>query len=69
MVSSFFSRSDSGGILTPLIDKGFTVCAYNRTTSKVDNFLENEAKGKFQSIDESKIIVLTLPSVPPSFAI
>ncbi len=26
-------------------DKGFTVCAYNRTTSKVDTFLENEAKG------------------------
>lgn len=28
-------------------DHGFTVCAYNRTTSKVDHFLENEAKGKF----------------------
>lgn len=27
-------------------DKGFTVAAYNRTTSKVDHFLENEAKGK-----------------------
>jgi len=26
-------------------DKGFVVCAYNRTTSKVDHFLENEAKG------------------------
>ena len=26
-------------------DKGFTVVAYNRTTSKVDNFLANEAKG------------------------
>ncbi|ORZ02610.1 6-phosphogluconate dehydrogenase, decarboxylating [Syncephalastrum racemosum] len=26
-------------------DHGFTVCAYNRTTSKVDAFLENEAKG------------------------
>ncbi|PWN92670.1 putative 6-phosphogluconate dehydrogenase [Acaromyces ingoldii] len=26
-------------------DKGFTVCAYNRTTSKVDDFLNNEAKG------------------------
>jgi 6-phosphogluconate dehydrogenase len=26
-------------------DKGFKVCAYNRTTSKVDHFLENEAKG------------------------
>lgn len=27
-------------------DKGFTVVAYNRTTSKVDDFLANEAKGK-----------------------
>lgn len=26
-------------------DKGFTVCAFNRTTSKVDDFLANEAKG------------------------
>lgn len=26
-------------------DKGYTVCAYNRTTSKVDDFLNNEAKG------------------------
>ena len=29
-------------------DKGFTVVAYNRTTSKVDHFLENEAKGKIR---------------------
>lgn len=27
-------------------DNGFTVCAFNRTTSKVDRFLANEAKGK-----------------------
>lgn len=26
-------------------DKGFTVAAYNRTVSKVDAFLANEAKG------------------------
>lgn len=26
-------------------DHGYTVCAYNRTTSKVDDFLANEAKG------------------------
>jgi len=26
-------------------DHGFVVCAYNRTTSKVDHFLANEAKG------------------------
>lgn len=28
-------------------DKGFTVVAYNRTTSKVDDFLANEAKGDY----------------------
>lgn len=27
-------------------DHGFTVCAFNRTTAKVDRFLDNEAKGK-----------------------
>lgn len=27
-------------------DHGFTVCAYNRTVSKVEHFLNNEAKGK-----------------------
>lgn len=26
-------------------DNGFVVCAYNRTTQKVDDFLKNEAKG------------------------
>jgi 6-phosphogluconate dehydrogenase len=30
-------------------DKGFTVIAYNRTTSKVDHFLANEAKGSPRS--------------------
>lgn len=28
-------------------DKGFNVVAYNRTVSKVDDFLANEAKGLF----------------------
>jgi 6-phosphogluconate dehydrogenase len=27
-------------------DHGYTVVAFNRTVSKVDKFLENEAKGK-----------------------
>jgi 6-phosphogluconate dehydrogenase len=31
-------------------DHGYTVCAYNRTVSKVDHFLENEAKGMFEII-------------------
>jgi 6-phosphogluconate dehydrogenase len=31
-------------------DKGFNVVAYNRTTSKIDDFLAKEAKGKYQSI-------------------
>jgi 6-phosphogluconate dehydrogenase len=29
-----------------MADNGFTICAYNRTIEKVDNFLANEAKGK-----------------------
>lgn len=29
-----------------MADHGFTVCAFNRTVSKVDHFLANEAKGK-----------------------
>ncbi|KAH6660589.1 6-phosphogluconate dehydrogenase [Truncatella angustata] len=33
-------------LILNMADHGFTVCAYNRTVSKVDRFLENEAKGK-----------------------
>ncbi|ODQ50099.1 putative 6-phosphogluconate dehydrogenase Gnd1 [Saitoella complicata NRRL Y-17804] len=33
-------------LILNMADHGFTVCAYNRTTSKVDAFLDNEAKGK-----------------------
>lgn len=32
-------------IILNMNDHGFVVCAYNRTTAKVDAFLENEAKG------------------------
>ncbi|XP_040582246.1 6-phosphogluconate dehydrogenase, decarboxylating isoform X2 [Lepeophtheirus salmonis] len=32
-------------IILNMNDHGFVVCAYNRTTEKVDNFLANEAKG------------------------
>lgn len=32
-------------IILNMNDHGFVVCAYNRTTSKVDDFLNNEAKG------------------------
>ena len=31
-------------------DHGFTVVAFNRTVSKVDHFLENEAKGLSQEV-------------------
>lgn len=34
-------------------DKGFTVCAYNRTVSKVDDFMNNEAKG--ESIERASL--------------
>ena len=33
-------------VILNMADKGFKVCAYNRTTSKVDDFLNNEAKGE-----------------------
>lgn len=33
-------------LILNVADHGFTVCAYNRTTSKVDRFLANEAKGE-----------------------
>ncbi|CAI5757148.1 unnamed protein product [Candida verbasci] len=33
-------------LILNMADHGYTVVAYNRTTSKVDHFLENEAKGK-----------------------
>ncbi|KUI62456.1 6-phosphogluconate dehydrogenase, decarboxylating 2 [Cytospora mali] len=33
-------------LILNMADHGFTVCAYNRTVSKVDRFIENEAKGK-----------------------
>src|SRR5262249_55871212 len=32
-------------IILNMNDHGFTVCAFNRTVSKVDEFLANEAKG------------------------
>jgi hypothetical protein len=37
--------SKGQNLILNMNDKGFTVVAYNRTTSKVDHFLENEAKG------------------------
>jgi uncharacterized Zn-finger protein len=33
-------------VILNMADKGFKVCAYNRTTSKVDDFMANEAKGE-----------------------
>ena len=33
-------------LILNVADHGFTVCCFNRTTSKVDHFLANEAKGK-----------------------
>jgi NAD binding domain of 6-phosphogluconate dehydrogenase len=44
-------------------DHGFTVVAYNRTVSKVDRFLENEAKGALTillAIDSLATILLTI---------
>lgn len=33
-------------LILNMADHGFTICAFNRTVSKVDRFLDNEAKGK-----------------------
>ncbi|EON96877.1 putative 6-phosphogluconate dehydrogenase protein [Phaeoacremonium minimum UCRPA7] len=33
-------------LILNMADHGFTICAFNRTVSKVDKFLANEAKGK-----------------------
>ena len=33
-------------LILNMADKGYQVSAYNRTTSKVDDFLANEAKGE-----------------------
>lgn len=44
-------------------DKGFTVVAYNRTTSKVDHFLANEAKGAF---DLAELVRIRLRPLPPT---
>lgn len=33
-------------LILNVADHGFTVVAFNRTVSKVDRFLENEAKGE-----------------------
>ena len=53
--STFTFRADIGliglavmgqNLILNMADHGFVVCAFNRTTSKVDDFLHNEAKGK-----------------------
>lgn len=38
-------------------DHGFTVVAFNRTVSKVDHFLANEAKGK-----KSQLLTIDFPA-------
>jgi 6-phosphogluconate dehydrogenase len=45
-------------------DKGFTVVAYNRTTSKVDSFLANEAKGSHHPIIGSVILLINVRPDP-----
>ena len=39
--------SQGQNLILNMNDKGFNVVAFNRTTSKVDQFLENEAKGRW----------------------
>jgi len=40
-------------------DHGFTVIAFNRTVSKVDRFLENEAKGMMENSHICRKVELT----------
>lgn len=40
------NRTVGQNLILNAADHGFTVVAYNRTVSKVDRFLDNEAKGK-----------------------
>lgn len=42
-------------------DHGFNVIAFNRTISKVDHFLANEAKGKlfYRDSPENQILIMT----------
>ena len=35
-------------LIMNVADHNFKVCAFNRTIAKVDRFLENEAKGKWE---------------------
>jgi hypothetical protein len=56
-------------VILNMADKGFKVCAYNRTTSKVDDFMANEAKGEsgFRFRDGWKfggVDVCLFPDVP-----
>lgn len=41
-----FELSQGQNLILNMNDHGFVVCAYNRTVSKVESFLQNEAKGK-----------------------
>lgn len=44
MPACLFDRGQN--LILNMADHGFTICAFNRTVSKVDKFLANEAKGK-----------------------
>lgn len=44
-------KNQGQNLILNMNDKGFNVVAYNRTTSKVDAFLANEAKGWWLTFD------------------
>ena len=44
-------------LILNMADKGFHVSAYNRTTSKVDDFLANEAKGAYALIEKTHTLI------------
>lgn len=41
-------------------DHGFKVIAFNRTVSKVDHFLANEAKGMYRTLPPAALTLLTI---------
>ena len=55
-------------LILNVADHGFTVCAFNRTVTKVDRFLENEAQGvlsytPYRLIYGNSLLTLSLQAI------
>jgi 6-phosphogluconate dehydrogenase len=58
-LSQMLTFQQGQNLILNMNDKGFVVVAYNRTTSKVDHFLANEAKGEHGVIWPGRLIHLS----------